>query len=152
MMNFKTNGMYFLQSDARVDGLYRRDNNGNIQKEEYKTSINDKLSYLLFNKVPLNPISTSVIIFKNIKGIISVYSSNISGDAITLAKSLKRSNANTENRFEIHNNFIRIFHKEFYQDMRFDKDGNNIESVNYKNDTQEVLNKYKFLFIDWEDF
>ena len=146
-----TEGIYYYQEDARIVGEFSMDSYGNINKHNYKVGFKEKFNFLMFNKNVRNPISTTYVKFIISQNKLFVFSGNMNGDAITVAKSLKNRRDSAFNKLEIHSNFIRIFYPNMYQEMFFDLEGNNTESKFINELDGSILLSNRFSYLNWEN-
>lgn len=143
----KTQGIYFYQSDARINGYYTTDEQGNFKKNKYEVSLKDKLEFLFTGKNRNEPISTSFICFNIYNNELTVKSGNMTGDAVSAAKEVKRSFSSYKTiPFEVSENLLILSYGDQTEELIFNENGENISrKIIYNNFEVKTVKSYAFL-------
>jgi len=150
--NVLKNGIYFIQTDAREDGYYTKDSDGNLIKHKYKITVLDKLNFFIFNKSPNNPIATRFILFAFISGNAAIFSGFYSGDAISTAKDVKtRYRYLHKQNFKEIGNMIQIDFEDRFIELTFNEVGQNIKSNIRIKRTNKVVSEKNYSFLCWDN-
>lgn len=146
----KTEGIYFRQSDLREDGYYTEDKDGNLIKHKFEVTLKDKMNFLLFNKIPTDPISTSFISFRFYDGKLVIASGGSRGDAVSVAKLAKYS-FNREKRatYKIMESSIIVDHGDFIEELEFNNEGVNTSCKLTIKASNKTITKKTYSYISW---
>ena len=146
--SLKTQGIYFVQSDARKKGYYTKDDEGNFKKNKYKVTLKDKVQYFLTNKKIMEPISTSYIYIINYNNELIVKSGSMSGDAVSVAKEVRTSFSNDKSiPYHINDSTLILDYGDATEELEFNEHGENISRklINHSSFEVKIIKSYAFL-------
>lgn len=148
----KNNGIYYRQRDLSKDGYYVQEDDESLVKHLHKVSFREKFKYLAFNKKPTTNISTSFINFWLYKEELKVISSSMAGDAVAVAKEVKKNyNSFRKTDYEIDNNSLTFNNQGIYETIQFDNNGNIEFSKIYTLNPYKLKYTLKYSFLDWNN-
>ena len=148
------NGIYFNQSDMKVDGYYTTNDLGISEKHKYvKPSIWEKVKHQLKYGYELNTetITTSFFHFSD-HLTDRVYFASIMGDAISTAKSFRKSEFSVQTfHYCINDKKMIVDLENCLFDMIFSENGRTIETIARDKISDKFISRDTFTFLEWDN-
>lgn len=148
------NGIYFNQSDMKDDGYYTTNDLGITVKHKYvKPSTWEKVKYKLKYGYNLDTETKSTSFFYFADHLADrVYFTSIMGDAVSTAKSFKKSAFSVQTYdFYINDNKMIVDIGNCIFEMIFSENGRTIETVARDKNSDKFISRDTFTFLEWDN-